>query len=186
MGRVLRRSGQGCGGLLILLFVTGILTGVFRNHKPSSGNRSSAAASLPADEQQARSYISAHGSDAYEVKASVADVELAIGAVGRAATTANVDQLAQQAQTAHDNIDNVRTDFAGSFGTDTLGTAELNAFSGANDLKNAMGALVAYVGDPTAATRAHFTTQFEHAKGEWNSAVRIIWRLARRSHPPTI
>lgn len=142
--------------------------------------------SIPKAEADARSYITAHGGDAYRVQANVLDVQLAVGLFQKQATQANLNQMAMQAQTAHDNLDAIRTDFAGGFGNDELGTAELNAFSGANDLKNAMGALVSYAGAPNAATLAHFTTQYQTAVSEWNQGVRIIWRLAHRGKPPTV
>lgn len=149
-----------------------------------------AARTVPKAEQEARAYISNHGPDINRVQANVLVAELAVAAVVKSRTQANVNQLAQEAQTAHDNIDNIRDDFAtDSSDPGELGNAELNAFSGANDLKNAMGALVAYTGNPNAATLAQFTTQFSRAKAEWNSGMRVIYRLSHRSfpkHSPTV
>ena len=70
-------------------------------------------------------------------------VDLAIAV--KTPTQANVDQLAQAAQLAHDNIDAIRDDFTGTMTsrTGTLQDAEGSLYSNAGELKNAMGALVA-------------------------------------------
>ena len=56
----------------------------------------------------------------------------------------------------------------------------------ADDMKNAMGALVAYTGDPNPATLAQFTTKYGRARDEWNtgikrSTVSLIARIPRSS-----
>jgi hypothetical protein len=96
-----------------------------------------------------------------------------------------VNQLAQLAQSAHDNIDAIRNNFAET-DSGTLGNAEIDVFSGANDLKNSMGALVAYTGNPTPASLADFTSQYGSAKAEWNRGISTIWKLARQNNPPTV
>lgn len=141
---------------------------------------------IPKAEKDARSWITAHGADSNRVQANILIVQIDVLALQKSPTQANLNKVAIDAQTAHDNIDTIRADFAGGYGSDTLGTAELNAFSGANDLKNSMGALVAYAGTPNAATLAHFNAQYSQARAEWNQGVRIIWRLAKRKSPPTI
>ena len=65
--------------------------------------------------------------------------------------------------------------------------AALQVFTSANSLKNAMGALVAFAGNPGAATLAHFTSQYTPAKEEWDAGVSTIWRLAHEPNaPPTL
>jgi hypothetical protein len=59
-------------------------------------------------------------------------------------------------------------------------------FVGAKDLKNSMGALVAYLGNPNRATFARFTNEYEQAVAEWDAGVRIVWGVAHRSHPPMV
>jgi hypothetical protein len=59
-----------------------------------------------------------------------------------------------------------------------------NYSKGANDLKNSMGALVAYTGDPNSATLAHFNSQYGSARTEWNEGVNAIW--AGEKNKPTI
>ncbi len=101
-------------------------------------------------------------------------------------TDADLYQIAQGAQEAHDALDAVRQSFADSGGDGSLGDAELDVFSAANDLKNSMGALVAYAGDSNPATLAHFTSQFGEARAQWNHGVRVIWHLAHARRAPSV
>jgi hypothetical protein len=161
------------------------------NASSTSGPSASAASSgnpgVPQNEKDARAWIRDLGFDAGKVEANVGLVQIQLGFTIKSPTAANIDKLAQYAQQAHDNIDGIRADFANTNEDGGgLGDAELSAFSGANDLKNAMGALVAYTGDPNAATLASFTTQYQKARGEWDYGVRTIWRVAQKKHPPKI
>jgi glycosidase len=93
----------------------------------------------------------------------------------------------QGARNAHDNPDNVRQNFALQTTSDgALGNDETEVFAAANDLKNAMGAAVAYTGNPNAATLAQFTTKYQTAVAEWNSGVSDIWKTAGSAKPPTL
>jgi hypothetical protein len=141
---------------------------------------------MPQSEKDARGWINRHGTDASRVQANLSVVQIAVGLAIRQPTVANVDKLAQYAQQAHDNLDAIRNDFADTTDSGGLGNAELAAFSAANDLKNSMGALVAYTGTPNAATLAAFTTQYQKARAEWNYGVRTIWRVAKEKHAPTV
>jgi outer membrane murein-binding lipoprotein Lpp len=94
---------------------------------------------------------------------------------------ANLDQMAQAAQMAHDQI-NQWKDNIGIDGNSN--SHALDAQVAAGDLKNAMGALVAYSGNPNAATLASLTTQFDGAVGEWNSAITALYAHVKSSEPP--
>lgn len=190
--RALKIAGLGCGGIVAMVVIL-VVSVAAHTH---SGSPATTAAGVQAVSQnasterskavmRARAYIVAHGGDAYRVQATVVNVELAVGQLQRSPSQASIDRLAQAAQTAHDNIDAIRTDFTYS-DSGALGDAEGNILLGANDLKNAMGALVAYAGNPNAATLAHFNSQYTRAKAEWNSGTRAVWRVARRSSPPIV
>ena len=69
---------------------------------------------------------------------------------------------------------------------ETSATLEVELFTAANDLKNAMGAVASYTGNPNPATLAHFTTQYQNAVGEWDDSVKTIWGIAAESNPPTV
>ncbi len=189
-----RSSRAGTVGLTVVGFVSVvIIVGAAVGHRHHSSTDPGTAATsgqttpgVPKDEADARNYILAHAADAYRVRANVKNVEDDIGAAAQDATQSNIDQLAIEAQTAHDDIDEIRADFTTSDLSGALGDAELNAFSGANDLKNAMGAIVTWTGDPNPATLASMTSQLSHARSEWNRGVTTIWHTARRPSPPTV
>jgi len=150
--------------------------------KKSTTSTSEASATQPtvsSAQQEALDYIDKHGADANRVQAYVLTVQIAILDLQKHSTQAKVNALALAAQEAHDGIDALRNNFAESGGSD----AQTYVFMGANDLKNAMGALVGYAGTPNAATLAHFQTQYGTARAEWNSGVRPIWRAAKRKPP---
>lgn len=135
---------------------------------------------------QARSYIRSMHRDMNTVQASVESVVVGINLVAKDPSIADINEFAGLAQQAHDSIDAIRKEFATTDTSGKLGNAELELFSAANDLKNAMGAVVAYEGNPNAATLAHFTDQYQQARGEWNQGVTEVWRLARERKPLTI
>ena len=188
MSRILKIGGIGCGGLIGLIILIAILVAVFGGKsKPSTAppTTTTAAPSIPANEAAARSYIRDHGGDSYRVQANLLNVQLAVGEAVRSATQTNIYKLAQTAQTAHDNLDAIRSNFTYS-DSGRLGDAEGNVLLAANDLKNSMGSLVTYTGTPNPATLAQFSTQYANARAEWNSGVKTIWRIAHRKHPPTV
>jgi hypothetical protein len=131
-------------------------------------------------QQKALDYIDKHGADANRVQANVLIVQIALLDLQKNPTQEKLNTLAITAQDAHDRLDAIRSNFAAG-GSD----AELLVFSGANDLKNAMGAIVTYTGDPNPATLASLTSQYKQAVNEWNTGVRSIWKGAKKS-PPTV
>lgn len=136
--------------------------------------------------EQARSYIDKNGADVNRVQANVLTMQVMVGLARKAPTQANVNQLAQGAQQAHDNLDGLRYNLTADQYEGALGDAELSVFSGTSDLRDAMSALVTYTGTPNAATLAQFTTKYQSAVAEWNSGVRTIWKLAHTRKPPTL
>jgi hypothetical protein len=126
--------------LVAILIVVGVagnaLTGGDKKTPSTGGAPQSSGLSA------SQTYIRNHGADANQVAVNVATVQVGVSLLQGSPTAANVNQLAQFAQQAHDNLDALRNNFAES-DSGTLGNAELEVFSGANDLKNAMGALEA-------------------------------------------
>lgn len=150
----------------------------------SAGVRVAPAA--PRADPDAQRYIRDHGLDAARIAATVGAVQIEAGVTQGAPNQANVDQLAQAAQQAHDTIGALRDSFATTDYTGKVNDAQINVFAGAGDLHDAMTALVDYAGNPNAATLARFTTPYQRAVAEWDDGVTTIWRLARTSHPPKI
>ena len=168
-------SAGGCLGVVVLVIViAGVIAAV-------SGGSSKTP------KQSAQAYITSMHNDINTVQVSVQSVQAGLLILQKdGATTDAVNQFAQLAQQAHDSIDGVRQDFATTDVTGNLGNAKVELFTAANDLKNAMGAVVAYTGNPNPATLAHFTSQYQNAVGEWNDGVKTVWSIAGESNPPTV
>ena len=212
MTRWSRRRKLVVGGIVV--FVLLAIIGSLGNHKKatsspsapatadvqqSSGQTSSSASTTIAHkdppvmsqaEKDARHFIVVNGHAADVVQANVQVAEIALGQFLKHQTAANLEQVAEQSDSAHTNLNDVRDQFVHAATGDLnspLGQAEVNVWSGANDLKNSMGALTATTGDPTnAAVAAHFTNQFQAAQQEWNTGVRTVWRMAHERGAPTI
>lgn len=168
---------KGCLSLIVL----GVILVVAISTISSSGGKSKTP------QQNAQTYIKSMGRDMNTVQVSVQSVQAGLLILQKdGATSDAVNQFAQVAQQAHDSIDAVRQDFATGDTGGNLGNAEVELFTAANDLKNAMGAVVAYTGNPNPATLAHFTSQYQPAVAEWNDGVRGVWSIAGESKPPTL
>lgn len=186
------------GAVIVLLAVIGAAGG--GKHKASAPTASTPQQAVktpaapapkkkpakPAGAAKAVKYVDDLEVDAGRVQVYVQAALVSIDAAVKSSSQAKLYTAAQDAQTAHDRLDSIRNDFARAQDGGQLGDAELEIFASANDLKNAMGALTAYTGNPTPATFAHFTAQFEPAKEQWNHAVRTIWSLAHRHPAPAI
>ncbi len=185
--------------VLVLLAIFGSTQGSNKKKAASSKVTDSSATSsntpasttsapgVPKDVSSARSYISHHAREINTVQVMVQSVQVAVALSQKSPSQNSINQLAQFGQQAHDTIDNVRNDFAlDASGSGDLGNAETEVFAAANDLKNSMGALVAYTGDSNPATLAHFSSQYQNAVSEWNDGIRIIWRTAHRRKPPVL
>lgn len=138
-------------------------------------------------QQKAQAYIKSMGRDINTVQVSVESVQAGILIFQKSGASADaLNQFAQLAQQAHDSIDAVRQDFATGDISGNLGNAEVELFTAANDLKNAMGAVVAYTGNPNPATLAHFKSQYQTAVGEWDDGIKSVWSIAGERKPPTV
>jgi uncharacterized protein (DUF305 family) len=155
----------------------------------SSSTSAPTPTSAPRDQAAARRYITTTHRDWNTIQVSVQSVQVALDILRqhpKQVNLATVDQLAQLAQQSHDSIDGVRDDFATGDDSGALENAEADMFDAANGLKNSMGAVVAYTGNPNPATLASFTSQYQGAEAEWNGGVRKVWRLAHKPKPPTL
>jgi hypothetical protein len=102
-----------------------------------------------------------------------------VALAGKAGNESSViNELAKVAQESHDQIDGFREELFKTGGDKKLSEATFQLSEGAGELKNAMGALVAYTGNPNPATLAHFTVQLEAAQSKWNQGVDAVWEIA--------
>jgi hypothetical protein len=116
--------------------------------------------------------------DVNTVASGVADVQVTFGTAVQSPSIANLNALAQEAQQAHDTLASLKDQIAADGGNSDV-------FGAVNDLKNSMGALVTYTGNPNPATLASFTTQYNTAVGEWNDAITSLYS-GKTQPPPTI
>jgi hypothetical protein len=136
--------------------------------------------------QKASGYISKHGAEALALQQDIAAVQAAMTRVIARPTTETVNALALVAQQAHDDISSGKDSFAQVGGGGDVGNAITSVYSAVNDLKNAMGGIVAFTGNPNPATQAKMTLQYQTAVQEWNDAVTTIWSTAGQDQPPTV
>lgn len=138
-------------------------------------------------EEQARAYIAAKE---HTINLGRVDYEHVVALVALAETDGEssmiVDEIAKVAQEAHDQIDNFREELFKTGGDKHLSEATFRLSEGANELKNSMGALVAYSGNPNPATLAHFSTQVDTAIIQWDRAVDEVWETAHEHGAPRL
>jgi hypothetical protein len=162
----------GCGCLVLVVGVIVVIAAV----AGSGGSKSSS----PADAQkEAREYIS---QKSHVINYGRIDYEHVVALVALAQkggeTGAVINEVAKVAQESHDQIDGFREELFKTGGDKKLSEATFELSEGAGELKNAMGALVAYTGNPNPATLAHFTIQLEAAQSKWNQGVDGVWEIA--------
>lgn len=148
-----------------------------------STTTTSTAPAISGATKDARAYIADHTSDFARVQAMVGVVQIAIS---KGSGASGLVDVAQNAQEAHDMLDQIRNNFLDTSLSGEGEDAAATIWSSVNELKNSMGALVAYTGNPNPATLAHFNTQYRPAASGWNSGVKVLWRVAHKKHPPTL
>ena len=140
--------------------------------------------------KQAVRFVQTVRTDATDIQTDVVAPEAGVRLLADDPSNVNqaaIDELATMAQQGHDDLANRKDAIAAATdGTGQIQTLEAEAYAGANDLKNALGALVAYTGNPNAATLAQFTSQFQTGQSEWNDAVTQLWQDAGATKPPTV
>ena len=149
-------------------------------HNRTSTNGGGNQGSGPA----AQAYIEHLSQAAGAVQASVRSVDPELGVLTPQGPLGNVNQFVLLAQQASASINSLRWDFAAGDRSGDLGQAEAEVSTGANDLANAMSALVTYTESPSSATLVQFLSQYQNARGEWDNGIRTIWRIGGAANPP--
>jgi hypothetical protein len=165
--------------LLAPIALTGILAGCGSSESSSSGSLSGA-------QSEAQAYIT--GKE-HTINLGRVDYEHVVALAALAekhSSTEVIDEIAKVAQEAHDQIDGFREELFKTEGDKKLSEATFALSEAAGELKNAMGALVAYTGNPNPATLAHFGVQVQGAQGKWNQAVDEIWEIAHEHNAPRL
>jgi hypothetical protein len=119
--------------------------------------------------------------EANRVVAHVVSVLLLVNEAQMTPPQATDNDVAIAAQTAHDELESIRENEPGAFSDS--GDGGFLMYDGLNELKNSMGALVGYLGDPNPATLASFSTQFDRGKSEWNEGVLAVYAESSQTKP---
>jgi hypothetical protein len=143
-----------------------------------SGNSASDAVS------NAKAYVRAIGPDAAQVQTYEIKVGLDI-------LHNDPTGLAQDAQSAHDTFVDVKTDIIGAGNNvsdnDRLGNAELQMDDAINELKNGMGAVVAFAENPNGGTLGAANSKLDQGITDWDQAATVLWTMAgEASEVPTL
>jgi hypothetical protein len=133
---------------------------------PASGAPATATPVTPTPAQQGNAALDAAAQHVHSIAITVL---VKFGTAMGDERQDSVNQLAIAAQNAYGNLDAIKSSDAGVFSNS--GDAGYEMFGALNDLKNSMGALVAYTGDPNPATLAQFNRQWQAAASRWNDGV---------------
>jgi len=108
---------------------------------------------------------------AERVRTTVEDVLVTLRSVdvGQVGTS----QLAISAQRAYEDLNTIKDSDADAFSNSADAGYEM--YGAVNDLKNAMGTLIAYTSDPSPAMLAQFNAQWQAAVGRWNDGVSKVY-----------
>jgi hypothetical protein len=163
--------GRGCLTVVVVAVVLGVIVTL-----------AAGAGQTKPPVEPAGSYIAAHTSVADRIRAAGADVNAALRRADRDPSSRDVDdRLITAAGSALAELGSVGQELATKPVTGTVGDAEVEAFAAANDLRAAVASIARHVRPAAPATLAGLTTDYENAVGEWNDAVRVIWRAGGRS-----
>lgn len=126
----------GCGCLAFIVVVVVIVIAV----ASSSGGKGSSP------EKEAHEYISQKSHVINDGRVDYEHVEALVGLASKAGNESGtvIDELAKVAQEAHNELEGFRQELFKTGGNEKLSDATLQLSEGANELKNAMGGLVAY------------------------------------------
>lgn len=147
-----------------------------------------AGCSSSSAEPGAVTFFDEHGGQAARLGASVRAIDARLRALGAAPTRAQLAALSRSAQRTSEQVDELRSGWTApeNVEAEELPTIEDEISEGAGSVKNAMAALVAYAGNPSATALAPVTADLEHAAEHWNEGVTQLWHDAKQADPPTL
>ena len=139
-------------------------------------------------QSQASTFIAEHHQQSQVVTEGATDADSALAALSSPPTHEQLSALALAAQRGHDLIARAHGEWVTAEGgaEETLSLAEIEADVGANEMRDALGGLVAYTRHPDAATLARYRAQLKGGGEKWNEAIGQIWHLGGSSNPPML
>lgn len=177
-------SGRTVAVVIAVRIGTSVLVAMATIAIAGCGGSSNSASGSGNTASDAKTYVHTISTDAAQVQADEIKVGLDI-------VHNDVTGLAQDAQTAHDDFVNVKTDIVGAGANvgdnSRLGNAEYQMDDAINELKNGMGAVVAFAENPNAGTLGAANSKLSRGITEWDQAATVLWTMAgRESEIPTL
>jgi hypothetical protein len=114
-------------------------------------------------------------------------VETDVSRLPRSPSRPLLERLAQAARDARRNaVQAGEWNFAEGGEEEDLQRAKAEMTEGANELANAMSALMSYARAPTTAAVARDESELARGREEWNGGISELWYLAHKSNPPIV
>ncbi len=135
----------------------------------------------------ATAFLNEHAARAARTAAATKAVEAEVSRLSSSPTRPQLERLARAASEAHRNVVQAgEWNVADGGEEEDLPRAEAEVTEGANELANAMSALLAYARAPSAAALARYESELAHGRERWNEGISQLWYLAHESNPPTV
>ncbi len=135
----------------------------------------------------ATAFLDEHVAGATRAAAATKAVEAEASRLSSPPTQPQLEQLARTAGQGHRNVVQVgEWNVAEGGEEEDLPHAKAEVTEGANELANAMSALLAYARAPRAAALARYESELARGREQWNEGISQLWYLAQEPHPPTV
>jgi hypothetical protein len=134
----------------------------------------------------ATSFLSEHVVGVARAAAATKAVEAEVSRLSSSPTRPQLERLARAAAKGHRNLVPASEWNVAEGEEEDLPQAEAEVTEGANELANAMSALLAYARAPSGAALARYESELAHGREKWNGGISQLWYLAHESNPPTV
>jgi hypothetical protein len=135
----------------------------------------------------ATAFLNEHVAAAARAAAATKAVEAEVSRLSSSPTRPQLERLARAAGKGHRNVVQAgEWNVAEGGEEEDLPHAEAEVTEGANELANAMSALLAYARAPRAAALARYESELARGREQWNEGISQLWYLAHTAHPPTL
>jgi hypothetical protein len=138
-------------------------------------------------EPGAETFYTQHGGEAGRASSAVAHVTAHLATLPTRPSHANLEALAVAASIARRNLLAAANWPVSENGEeDGVSQAELEINEGAGAMLKAMTAIHQYAGTESRAALMLYRVDLNGGRERWNQGMAELWRLLRKSHPPTI
>jgi len=139
------------------------------------------------DQMDAARFVNEHVAGTARAATATKALEADVSRLSSSPTGPQLERLARAAREGRRNVVQVgEWNVAEGGEEEDLPRAEAEVTEGANELANAMSALLGYARAPTAAALTRYESELAHGREEWNGGISQLWYLAHESNPPTV